>query len=71
MAAVAGSIADNILRVVINNTNLEKAYVNNGGDVSFYLNENQTMKSSLSAIPNMVAEMHTCRLVSLTCDPNV
>ena len=57
MAAVAGSIADNILRVVVNGTNLEKAYVNNGGDVSFYLNENQTMKSSLSAIPNMVAEI--------------
>ena len=57
MAAVAGSIADNILRVLINDTNLEKAYVNNGGDVSFYLNENQTMKSSLAAIPNMIAEI--------------
>ena len=57
MAAVAGSIADNILRVLINNTNLEKAYVNNGGDVSFYLNKNQIMKSSLAAIPNMIAEI--------------
>ena len=57
MAAVAGSIADNILRVLINDTNLEKAYVNNGGDVSFYLNENQTIKSSLAAIPNMIAEI--------------
>jgi len=57
MAAVAGSIADNILRVLINDTNLEKAYVNNGGDVSFYLNENQIIKSSLAAIPNMIAEI--------------
>ena len=57
MAAVAGSIADNILRVLINDTNLEKAYVNNGGDVSFYLNENQTIKSSLAAVPNMIAEI--------------
>ena len=57
MAAVAGSIADNILRVLINNTNLEKAYVNNGGDVSFYLNKNQIMKTSLAAIPNMIAEI--------------
>jgi len=57
MAAVAGSIADNILRVLINDTNLEKAYVNNGGDVSFYLNKNQIMKSSLAAIPNMIAEI--------------
>ena len=57
MAAVAGSIADNILRVLINNTNLEKAYVNNGGDVSFYLNKKQIMKTSLAAIPNMIAEI--------------
>ena len=57
MAAVAGSIADNILRVLINDTNLEKAYVNNGGDVSFYLNKNQIMKTSLAAIPNMIAEI--------------
>jgi len=57
MAAVAGSIADNILRVLINDTNLEKAYVNNGGDVSFYLNENQIIKSSLAAIPNIIAEI--------------
>ena len=57
MASVAGSIADNILKVLVNNTNLEKAYVNNGGDVAFHLNENQIMKSSLAAIPNMIAEI--------------
>ena len=57
MAAVAGSIADNILRVSISNTNLKKAYVNNGGDVSFYLNKNQIMKSSLASIPNMITEI--------------
>ena len=57
MAAVAGSIADNILKVLIYDTHLEKAYVNNGGDISFYLNENQTMKGSLAAIPNMITEI--------------
>ncbi|MDC0227216.1 hypothetical protein OAK51_01830 [Alphaproteobacteria bacterium] len=57
MAAVAGSVADNILRVLINNKNLDKAYVNNGGDISFYLNKNQIMKASLAAIPNMIAEI--------------
>ena len=57
MAAVAGSIADNILKVLIDDTHLEKAYVNNGGDISFYLNENQTMKGSLAAIPNMITEI--------------
>ena len=57
MAAVAGSIADNILKALIDDTYLEKAYVNNGGDISFYLNENQTMKGSLAAIPNMITEI--------------
>ena len=31
MAAVAGSVADNILNVLVKDSNLEKAYVNNGG----------------------------------------
>ena len=57
MASVAGSIADNILKVLVKNTNLQKAYVNNGGDVAFHLSENQIMKSSLAAIPNMIAEI--------------
>ena len=57
MAAVAGSVADNILNVLVKDTKLEKAYVNNGGDVSFYLTENQTVKSSLASIPNIIAEI--------------
>ena len=57
MAAVAGSVADNILNVLLKDTKLEKAYVNNGGDVSFYLTENQTVKSNLASIPNIIAEI--------------
>lgn len=57
MAAVAGSVVDNILNVLVKDTKLEKAYVNNGGDVSFYLTENQTVKSSLASIPNIIAEI--------------
>ena len=57
MAAVAGSVADNILNVLVKDTKLEKAYVNNGGDVSFYLTENQTVKSSLASIPKIIAEI--------------
>jgi ApbE superfamily uncharacterized protein (UPF0280 family) len=58
MAAVAGSVADNILNVLVKDSQLEKAYVNNGGDVSFYLTENQTVKSSLASIPNIIAEIN-------------
>ena len=57
MAAVAGSVADNILNVLVKDSQLEKAYVNNGGDVSFYLTENQTVKSSLASISNIIAEI--------------
>jgi ApbE superfamily uncharacterized protein (UPF0280 family) len=57
MAAVAGSIADNILKILVDSKNLEKAYVNNGGDVAFHLSQNQVMKTSLAAIPNMFAEI--------------
>ena len=58
MAAVAGSVADNILNVLVEGSDLEKAYVNNGGDVSFYLTENQTVKSNLASIPNIIAEIN-------------
>lgn len=58
MAAVAGSVADNILNVLVKDSKLEKAYVNNGGDVSFYLTENQNVKSSLASIPDIIAEIN-------------
>lgn len=57
MAAVAGSIADSILEVLINGFDLEKAYVNNGGDVSFYLSEGQKMKSSIASMENAFTEI--------------
>ena len=37
MAAVAGAVADEILEMMIVGTNLDKAYVNNGGDTAFFL----------------------------------
>ncbi len=37
MAAVAGSVADEILQAMLSDRVLEKAYVNNGGDIALYL----------------------------------
>ena len=37
MAAVAGAVADEILSVMIDATNLRRAYVNNGGDIAIYI----------------------------------
>ena len=57
MAAVAGSIADSILEVLTNGYDLQKAYVNNGGDVSFYLSKGQKMKSSIASMENTFTEI--------------
>jgi ApbE superfamily uncharacterized protein (UPF0280 family) len=37
MAAVAGAVADEILQAMLNQRNLTKAYVNNGGDIALHL----------------------------------
>lgn len=37
MAAVAGAVADEVLAAMIRDQNLEKAYVNNGGDIALHL----------------------------------
>lgn len=37
MAAVAGAVADEMLAAMVAGSRLEKAYVNNGGDVAFHL----------------------------------
>src|ERR1700751_345894 len=41
MAAVAGSIAEEILAAMVHAAPLRRAYVNNGGDISLYLAEGQ------------------------------
>jgi ApbE superfamily uncharacterized protein (UPF0280 family) len=37
MAAVAGSVAEEILEIMTSSANLKKAFVNNGGDIAVYL----------------------------------
>ena len=41
MVSVAGAIADEILAVMIAGRRLERAYVNNGGDIALYLYEEE------------------------------
>jgi len=38
MAAVAGAVADEILAVICDKADLDRAYVNNGGDIALFLN---------------------------------
>lgn len=45
MAAVAGSVAQEILEAAVRGRNLRKAYVNNGGDIAFHLTEGQFVRA--------------------------
>ena len=43
MAAVAGSVADEILQAMLADRTLDKAYVNNGGDIALHLADGSTL----------------------------
>jgi uncharacterized protein len=42
MAAVAGAVAQHMLLAMLAQTNLTRAYVNNGGDIAFHLEHDET-----------------------------
>lgn len=48
MAAVAGSVADEILAAMLAGRRLEKAYVNNGGDSALFLAPGQSMRLAIA-----------------------
>jgi ApbE superfamily uncharacterized protein (UPF0280 family) len=47
MAAVAGSVADEMLQAMRLGRTLDKAYVNNGGDIAFHLSEGHELKAGI------------------------
>jgi uncharacterized protein len=47
MAAVAGAVADEVLAALTKNRRLDKAYVNNGGDIALFLASGQTLTTGL------------------------
>jgi ApbE superfamily uncharacterized protein (UPF0280 family) len=47
MAAVAGAVADEILAALKEGRTLDKAYVNNGGDIAFYLAPGQELRAGI------------------------
>ena len=47
MAAVAGSVADEILAAMLNGTQLSKAYVNNGGDIAFHVASGESLRAAV------------------------
>jgi len=51
MAAVAGAGADAILQALCNGPGLQKAYVNNGGDVALRLTADEVMRAAVATNP--------------------
>lgn len=47
MAAVAGSVADEVLSAMTAETELERAYVNNGGDIALHLTKGTSFRTEM------------------------
>jgi ApbE superfamily uncharacterized protein (UPF0280 family) len=60
MAAVAGSVADEILAAMMVGRTLDKAYVNNGGDIAFHLAPGQELRAGIfvDALDGMARLVH-------------
>jgi ApbE superfamily uncharacterized protein (UPF0280 family) len=59
MAAVAGAVAEEILGAMVEAANLERAYVNNGGDIALHLCEGQQFTVGLVDRPDQPGLMRT------------
>ena len=59
MAAVAGSVAEEILGAIVGAAQLERAYVNNGGDIALYLADGQQFTVGLIDRPDDHGLMQT------------
>jgi hypothetical protein len=55
MAAVAGAVADEVLAAMVAGCPLEKAYVNNGGDIAWHLAPGQRLRAGIVANQDMPA----------------
>ena len=52
MASVAGSVAEEILESMVGAASLDRAYVNNGGDIALHLGNNQSYKIGIVERPD-------------------
>lgn len=59
MAAVAGSVAEEILGAMLQAATLDRAYVNNGGDIALHLRDGEQFSVGLMDRPDRHGVMHT------------
>jgi len=63
MIAVAGAVADRVLYAMKDNTQLERAYVNNGGDIALYLSSKATFDVGICSnieTGSLMSKAHIC-----------
>lgn len=65
MAAVAGSVADEIMEALLAGRRLEKGYVNNGGDIALHLSPGKDMRLAIAGTGHGLAD----RIVIRAHDP--
>jgi ApbE superfamily uncharacterized protein (UPF0280 family) len=56
MAAVAGSVADEVLAAMVSGRKLDRAYVNDGGDIALHLSEGEEMRLAIAGTGNGFAD---------------
>jgi ApbE superfamily uncharacterized protein (UPF0280 family) len=59
MAAVAGAVAEEILGVMLANARLDRAYVNNGGDIALHLADGEQFNVGLADLPDASGRLRT------------
>ena len=62
MAAVAGSVAEEILAAMLRAATLDRAYVNNGGDIALHLGGGESFSVGLMDRPDRDGVMRTMRI---------
>jgi ApbE superfamily uncharacterized protein (UPF0280 family) len=68
MAAVAGAVADHVLRAMTRAAPLARAFVNNGGDIAFHLAPGETLACGL--VPDLAAPALAGRLTLHAAQPS-
>lgn len=59
MAAVAGSVAEEILGAIVREARLDRAYVNNGGDIALHLSDGERFTVGLTDRPDASGLLRT------------
>lgn len=66
MAAVAGAVADEMLAALLAGRTLSKAYVNDGGDIAFYLGPGESLTAGIVDDPRHPL-LNACLRLSSSC----